>query len=287
MYVNYCDLVSVLSNYFDDCICDLIARDVAFVNALSCRYVDQEGGHGIDRHGSEYRLSLASKRSTFFYYDSPHDVAAHYENFTVISYHELLFHERSDKYIVKFGPNYETMSTARTMYRKQPAWVDRSIKIHEAPLWYRVLQRMPVCKGAELDSDELDVLPLGTRVRAIEEYAFRPWVKIDRPISGWCRFHSSNGDKNLTLETTWYRVCKRMLVRKGKEFHSEALDCLLSGTRVRGIAHEGRRVKIDKPIAGWCSLHKSNGDTILTLEESSTNATNISPDCEESDEENE
>eukprot|EP00493_Phyllostaurus_siculus_P022749 UN23083 len=36
------------------------------------------------------------------------------------------------------------------------------------------------------------------------------------------------------------------------------------GSRVRIVEKVDRRVRIDQPIAGWCSLKSSNGDTILT-----------------------
>lgn len=35
------------------------------------------------------------------------------------------------------------------------------------------------------------------------------------------------------------------------------------GSRVNVVEQSGRRVRIDQPIIGWCSLNSSNGDTIL------------------------
>jgi FtsZ-binding cell division protein ZapB len=35
------------------------------------------------------------------------------------------------------------------------------------------------------------------------------------------------------------------------------------GSRVNVVEQSGRRVRIDQPIVGWCSLNSSNGDTIL------------------------
>lgn len=62
----------------------------------------------------------------------------------------------------------------------------------------------------------------------------------------------------------WHRVCLNTIVRKERELDSERLRILPMGSRVRVIAQKERRVKIDQPIAGWCSLKSSNGDTILT-----------------------
>lgn len=62
----------------------------------------------------------------------------------------------------------------------------------------------------------------------------------------------------------WYRVCLNTIVRKGVNLESERLRILPMGSRVRVIRQEQRRVEIDQPIQGWCSLKSSNGDTILT-----------------------
>jgi len=77
----------------------------------------------------------------------------------------------------------------------------------------------------------------------------------------------------------WHRVCLNTIVRKGKELDSERLRILPMGSRVKIVEKEGRRVKIDSPIDGWCSLQSSTGDTILAkidrnhkTEECSTNA---------------
>jgi len=67
-----------------------------------------------------------------------------------------------------------------------------------------------------------------------------------------------------TKEGRWYRVCLNTIVRKGVELESERLRILPMGSRVRIIRQEARRVEIDQPIKGWCSLKSSNGDTILT-----------------------
>merc|ERR1719273_2768573 len=64
--------------------------------------------------------------------------------------------------------------------------------------------------------------------------------------------------------TGWYRVCLNTIVRKGVNLESERLRILPMGSRVRVIRQEQRRVEIDQPITGWCSLKSSNGDTILT-----------------------
>lgn len=61
----------------------------------------------------------------------------------------------------------------------------------------------------------------------------------------------------------WHRVCLNTIVRKEKGLDSERLRILPMGSRVNVVEKNGRRVRIDQPIAGWCSLNSSNGDTIL------------------------
>lgn len=62
----------------------------------------------------------------------------------------------------------------------------------------------------------------------------------------------------------WYRVCLNTIVRKGQKLDSERLRILPMGSKVRVRKRVDRRVLIDKPLDGWCSLKSSNGDTILT-----------------------
>lgn len=61
----------------------------------------------------------------------------------------------------------------------------------------------------------------------------------------------------------WHRVCLNTIVRKGEKLDSERLRILPMGSRVKIIQQKGRRVRIDSPIDGWCSLKSSTGDTIL------------------------
>lgn len=61
----------------------------------------------------------------------------------------------------------------------------------------------------------------------------------------------------------WHRVCLNTIVRKEKVLDSERLRILPMGSRVNVVERSGRRVRIDQPIVGWCSLKSSNGDTIL------------------------
>lgn len=61
----------------------------------------------------------------------------------------------------------------------------------------------------------------------------------------------------------WYRVCLNTIVRKDVKLDSERLRILPMGSRVNVVKQNGRRVMIDQPIQGWCSLASSNGDTIL------------------------
>lgn len=71
-------------------------------------------------------------------------------------------------------------------------------------------------------------------------------------------------DTNIDLPK-WYRVCLNTIVRKDKKLDSERLRILPMGSRVHVVQIEGRRVRIDQPIAGWCSISSSTGDTILQV----------------------
>lgn len=62
----------------------------------------------------------------------------------------------------------------------------------------------------------------------------------------------------------WHRVCLNTIVRKDMNLDSERLRILPMGSKVYVTEQVERRVKITKPILGWCSLKSSNGDTILT-----------------------
>jgi len=67
-----------------------------------------------------------------------------------------------------------------------------------------------------------------------------------------------------TLEQgRWHRVCLNTIVRKGVKLDSDRLRILPMGSKVYVVEHVDRRVRIEQPINGWCSLKSSNGDTIL------------------------
>ena len=61
-----------------------------------------------------------------------------------------------------------------------------------------------------------------------------------------------------------HRVCLNTIVRKTEALDSERLKILPMGSRVNVVQRKDRRVRIDAPIAGWCSLISTIGDTILT-----------------------
>lgn len=61
----------------------------------------------------------------------------------------------------------------------------------------------------------------------------------------------------------WHRVCLNTIVRKGVALDSDRLRILPMGSKVFVVEYRERRVRIEQPISGWCSLKSSNGDTIL------------------------
>jgi len=72
------------------------------------------------------------------------------------------------------------------------------------------------------------------------------------------------GSETPEQETGWHRVCLNTIVRATKELDSARLRILPMGSRVNVVEVVGRRVKIDQPIDGWCSIESSNGDLILS-----------------------
>lgn len=69
----------------------------------------------------------------------------------------------------------------------------------------------------------------------------------------------------------WHRVCLNTIVRATKELESARLRILPMGSRVNVVEVSGRRVRIDQPIDGWCSIESSNGDLILSPTQNDTN----------------
>jgi len=76
---------------------------------------------------------------------------------------------------------------------------------------------------------------------------------------------SEDGDEQPpTIQMGWHRVCLNTIVRATKELGSARLRILPMGSRVHLVEVQGRRVRIDQPIDGWCSIESSNGDQILS-----------------------
>ena len=63
-----------------------------------------------------------------------------------------------------------------------------------------------------------------------------------------------------------YHVCRDAIVREAKELDSPQANYVLpKGSQVNVVEIVGRRVRIDQPINGWCSLRSTKGDQILSL----------------------
>ena len=62
----------------------------------------------------------------------------------------------------------------------------------------------------------------------------------------------------------FYSVSLTTIVRKGEALDSDGVMILQTGSRVNVTQRKGRRVRIDQPVTGWCSLISSNGHRILT-----------------------
>jgi len=86
------------------------------------------------------------------------------------------------------------------------------------------------------------------------------------------------GKKKEDSKGVWHRVCLNTIVRKKQHLASERLRILPMGSKVFVVEQQDRRVRIEQPIAGWCSLRSSNGDTILTpLDDSDSPPTKTAP----------
>lgn len=70
---------------------------------------------------------------------------------------------------------------------------------------------------------------------------------------------SVNGD----IELGAYGVILNTIVRETEDLDSDPLQILLAGKEVNVVQVKGRRVRIDYPVQGWCSLISSCGHTIL------------------------
>jgi len=66
-----------------------------------------------------------------------------------------------------------------------------------------------------------------------------------------------------------HRVCLNTIVRKTEALNSDRLKILPMGSRVNVVQQKDRRVRIDQPIEGWCSLVSTNGAIILKKIEAS------------------
>jgi len=80
---------------------------------------------------------------------------------------------------------------------------------------------------------------------------------------------SDSSESEVTTEDEYlvlgnYRVCLNTIVRQGKELDSTRLRILPMGSRVHVVGGVGRRVQIDSPCRGWCSIISSLGDVILS-----------------------
>ena len=65
-------------------------------------------------------------------------------------------------------------------------------------------------------------------------------------------------------EGNWYRVKCRTAVRRGVILDSDQVALINSGILVHVVEKFGRRVQIDNPYRGFCSLHDGAGLDILT-----------------------
>ena len=60
-------------------------------------------------------------------------------------------------------------------------------------------------------------------------------------------------------------MCLDTIVREAKELDSPQVNYVAKGSQVNVVEVVGRRVRIDQPLNGWCSLRSSKGDQILSL----------------------
>lgn len=85
--------------------------------------------------------------------------------------------------------------------------------------WHRVCLNTIVRKRAELDSERLRILPMGSRVCVAQTKGRR--VRITSPIPGWCSIQSSNGDTILSPLQDSADVPATPKVNKGEHYQNK------------------------------------------------------------------
>lgn len=62
---------------------------------------------------------------------------------------------------------------------------------------------------------------------------------------------------------SWYQVKLRSMIRKGVLLDSDRMRVIEKGSLVHVIEHFGRRVQVNEPVHGFCSLHDGSNSVIL------------------------
>merc|ERR1719361_561557 len=140
--------------------------------------------------------------------------------------------------------------------KRDPSMVD-------AEKWYQVQLKTRVRESYETKSPEVMVLLRGTKVRVVEKRKRR--VRIDSPTHGWVSLYTNDGWLILAPAWTqrWYRLKVSNHVHESVAMSSKKVARLNPGDIVHVCEFQGRRVRIDEPVIGWCSLMTKEGEILL------------------------
>jgi len=139
----------------------------------------------------------------------------------------------------------------------------RDPSMADAEKWYQVQLKTRVRETYDTKSPEVMVLLRGTKVRVVEKRKRR--VRIDSPTHGWVSLYTNDGWLILAPAWTqrWYRLKVQNDIHESVAMSSKMVARLSPGDVVHVCEFQGRRVRIDEPVIGWCSLMTKTGEILL------------------------
>jgi len=150
----------------------------------------------------------------------------------------------------------EVKDNLKEQGKRDPSMVD-------AEKWYQVQLKTRVRETYDTKSPEVMVLLRGTKVRVVEKRKRR--VRIDSPTHGWVSLYTNDGWLILAPAWTqrWYRLKVNNDIHESVAMSSKRVARLNPDDIVHVCEFQGRRVRIDEPVIGWCSLMTKAGEILL------------------------
>jgi len=140
--------------------------------------------------------------------------------------------------------------------KRDPSMIDQE-------KWHQVQLKTRVRETYDTKSPEVMVLLRGTKVRVVEKRKRR--VRIDSPCKGWVSLFTNDGWLILAPAWTqrWNLLRQAHTVHDSVTMSSKRVAKLTKGETVHVVEFQGRRVRIDEPVIGWCSLMSKDGEILL------------------------